>query len=200
MAQGLLVVARSAFVYGTHEGVPFWRRLTEVDEDEYEGRHSCSAAGIGRRSRRRRRDDYLYRCRSCLRKSGDCWGNHAHHDNRRWQHLVHRGRTNFTGLWLGGDNSSGTYTLAFSSAITSIEIEFDAFSDIGGGAVETIFNFANNLGGVTIAYVNQFGTTFDGTTITSTENDGQGIMSFAGPAFLSFFVRSQPGNAGRFRH
>jgi hypothetical protein len=103
----------------------------------------------------------------------------------------------FTGLWLGGDNSSGTYTLAFSSAITSIEIEFDALSDIGGGAVETIFNFANNLGGVTIAYVNQFGTTFDGTTITSTENDGQGIMSFAGPAFLSFsFDHNQGTQAG----
>src|SRR5688572_26885604 len=80
----------------------------------------------------------------------------------------------FTGLHLGGNNTSGSYTLGFSSAITSIEIEFDALSDIGSGAPETLFNFATNLGGVTIGYVNQFGTTFDGTTITSTENDGQG--------------------------
>jgi hypothetical protein len=107
------------------------------------------------------------------------------------------GAGQFTGLWLGGNNSSGDYTLAFSSLISSIEIEFDALSDVGTLPVETIFGFATNNGAVSIGYLNQFGTTFDGTTITSTENDGQGTMSFSGPLFSSFsFSHNQGAQAG----
>lgn len=92
----------------------------------------------------------------------------------------------FTGLWLGGDNSSANYTLSFSEMITSIEIEFDALSSIGTLPVETLFNFATDSGGVSIGFTAQFGTTFDGTTITSTENDGQGIINFSGSGFNFF--------------
>ena len=50
---------------------------------------------------------------------------------------------------------------------------------------------------VTIVYTNQFGTTFDGTTITSTDNDGQGIITFAGPSFNAFsFSHNQGAQAG----
>lgn len=103
------------------------------------------------------------------------------------------GSGQFTGLHLGGSNTSGSYTLAFSSTITSIEIEFDALSNVGQGSPETLFNFATNNGAVTIAYTNQFGTTFNGTTITSTANDGQGIINFAGPSFFSFSFNENQG-------
>ncbi len=103
----------------------------------------------------------------------------------------------YTGLWFGGTNGSGGYTISFSQFITSIEIEFDALSSTGGGPVETISAFATNNGSVTITYLNQFGTTFDGSTITSTDGDGQGIISFSGPAFNSFsFNHNQGGQNG----
>ncbi|MFZ5557795.1 MAG: PEP-CTERM sorting domain-containing protein [Pseudomonadota bacterium] len=103
----------------------------------------------------------------------------------------------FAGLWLGGNNSSGSYTLSFSQAIDSIEIEFDALSSIGTPPVETLSGFATSNGPVTISFTAQFGTTFDGTTITSTENDGQGIINFAGAAFNSFsFNHNQGAQSG----
>jgi hypothetical protein len=92
----------------------------------------------------------------------------------------------FTGLWLGNANNSGRYTLGFSQSLGSIEIEFDALSSVGTPPPETLFAFATSNGPVTISYLNQFGTTFDGTTITSTENDGQGVISYSGAAFNSF--------------
>jgi hypothetical protein len=92
----------------------------------------------------------------------------------------------FQGLWLGNNNSSGNYNLAFSNTITSIEIEFDALSSVGGLPVETITNFATNNGAAGISYTNQVGTTFDGTTITSIVNDGQGIIKYSGGSFNSF--------------
>lgn len=104
----------------------------------------------------------------------------------------------YTGLWLGGSNTSGAYTLSFSQNIGSIEIEFDALSDVGPLPVETLFNFATNNGAVSITYTNQFGTTFDGTTITSTENDGQGIIRFTGAAFNSFSFNHDQGQQNGF--
>jgi hypothetical protein len=56
----------------------------------------------------------------------------------------------FSGLHLGNDDSSGSYTLAFSLAISSIEIEFDALTDFGVPPAETIFNFSNSNGAVSI--------------------------------------------------
>ena len=107
------------------------------------------------------------------------------------------GSGQFAGLWLGGNDSSGVYTLTFSQAITSIEIEFDALSSVGGLPVETIFGFATNLGAAVITYTDQGGTTFNGTTITSTQNDGQGTINFSGPAFTSFsFSHNQGTQAG----
>lgn len=103
----------------------------------------------------------------------------------------------FAGLWLGGDNSSGSYTLGFSANITSIEVEFDALSSIGTLPVEILFGFATNLGAATIGYLDQGGTTFDGTTITSTQNDGQGTISFTGAAFNAFsFTHNQGAQSG----
>ena len=103
----------------------------------------------------------------------------------------------FAGLWLGGDNSSGSYTLGFSASITSIEIEFDALSSIGTLPVETLFGFATNLGAATIGYLDQGGTTFNGTTIASTQNDGQGTISFTGAAFNAFsFTHNQGAQSG----
>lgn len=93
----------------------------------------------------------------------------------------------YTGLYVGVNDANGTYEMTFSQAISSIEIEFDALSNSGGPVPETIFGFATNNGAVSITYTNQFGTSFDGTTITSTENDGQGIIRFTGAAFTSFF-------------
>jgi hypothetical protein len=107
------------------------------------------------------------------------------------------GSGTFTGLHLGGSNTSGSYALGFSQFIDSIEIEFDALSDIGALPVETLFSFATSNGPVTIVYTDQFGTTFDGTTITSTENDGQGIINFSGLAFNSFsFNHNQGAQSG----
>ncbi len=95
------------------------------------------------------------------------------------------GSGNFTGLHLGGTNTPGSYSLGFSEAIVSIEIEFDALSSVGTLPVETLFNFATNSGAANISYINQFGTTFDGSTVTSAANDGQGIISLSG-LFNSF--------------
>lgn len=107
------------------------------------------------------------------------------------------GAGGFAGLWLGGDNSSGSYTLGFSSNISSIEIEFDALSSIGSLPVETLFAFATNLGAATIGYLDQGGTTFDGTTITSTVNNGMGTISFTGAAFNAFsFTHNQGMQSG----
>lgn len=104
----------------------------------------------------------------------------------------------FTGLHLGGSNTSGAYTLGFSQSITSIEIEFDALSDVGSGSPETLFGFTTSNGAVAISYLNQFGTTFDGTTITSTENDGQGTISFSGAAFSAFSFNHNQGAQNGF--
>lgn len=102
----------------------------------------------------------------------------------------------FTGLHLGGSNTSGGYTLSFSQAITSIEIEFDALSS-NFTPVETLFNFTTNLGAVGIGYTNQSGTSFDGSTISATLPDGQGIITYAGAAFTSFsFDHNQANNNG----
>ena len=87
--------------------------------------------------------------------------------------------------------------MGFSQAISSIEIEFDALSSVGTLPVETLFNFATSNGAVSILYTNQFGTTFDGFTITSTENDGQGIINFAGTPFTFFsFFHNQGEQSG----
>lgn len=92
----------------------------------------------------------------------------------------------FAGLYIGVFDAAGVYTLAFSEAIDSIEIEFDALTSTGGMPPETISGFATNNGPIAISYVNQVGTTFDGSTITSTAKDGQGIISFMGAAFTQF--------------
>lgn len=103
----------------------------------------------------------------------------------------------YTGIWLDPGSATGSFTLTFSQSISSIEIEFDALSSTGTGAPETLFGFATNNGPVSISYVNQVGTTFDGTTITSTINDAQGIISFAGPDFTSFsFTHDQGAQQG----
>lgn len=105
----------------------------------------------------------------------------------------------FAGLHLGGANpASADYTLTFSQAISSIEIEFDALSDVGAGGPETLFNFATSNGAVSIGYTNQFGTTFDGIQVVSTENDGQGIITFTGASFLSFSFRETQGQQNGF--
>lgn len=96
------------------------------------------------------------------------------------------GSGTFQGLWLDAGSAQGNFNLAFSQAITSISIEFDALSDIGSGDPETISNFAADAVSIAIGYTNQFGTTFDGSTITSTENDGQGIITYSGAAFSNF--------------
>jgi hypothetical protein len=108
------------------------------------------------------------------------------------------GSGGFAGLWLGGNNSSGSYTLGFSSNITSIEIEFDALSSVGGLPVETLFAFATNLGAASISYLDQGGTTFDGTTVTSTANNGQGTISFTGAAFNAFSFTHNQGQQNGF--
>lgn len=99
----------------------------------------------------------------------------------------------FAGLWLGGSETSGSYSLGFSQSISSLEIEFDAFSFVSGsGAPETLRGFATSNGPVSISYQNQVGTTFDGTTITALVNDGQGIIRFSGAAFDTFsFIHAQ---------
>ncbi len=112
--------------------------------------------------------------------------------------LSNIGSGTFTGLYVGVNSALGVYALTFSEAITSILIEFDALSDTGGPQPETITAFATDNGSISIMYTNQFGTTFDGTTITSTENDGQGIIEFMGAAFTQFiFTHAQtPGQNG----
>ncbi|TVO52685.1 PEP-CTERM sorting domain-containing protein [Denitromonas halophila] len=103
----------------------------------------------------------------------------------------------FAGLYLGGNNTSGSYVLSFSTMINSIEIEFDALSSVGSLPVETLFGFVTSNGPVSIGYTNQGGTTFDGTTITSTANDGQGTISFSGTPFNSFsFNHNQGAQSG----
>ena len=99
----------------------------------------------------------------------------------------------FAGLYIGQAISSlGTYSLTFSEAITSILVEFDALSSVGGDPAETLFGFSTNNGPILISYTNQDGTTFDGSTITSTANDGQGIIEFVGAAFTQFiFTHAQ---------
>ena len=98
----------------------------------------------------------------------------------------------FAGLHIGVNDANGTYTLNFSSLITSILIEFDALSASGGGVVETIFNFFTENGAASINYTNQAGTLFDGSTISTSVNDGQGIIEFVGAAFSSFsFTHNQ---------
>lgn len=104
----------------------------------------------------------------------------------------------FTGLHLGGDNSSGSYTLAFSRSVSRMVLEFDALSDIGTPPPETLTGFNTGGGVVSIDYTNQFGTSFDGTTITSTENDGQGIITYTdSQRFPEFgFLHNQGAQSG----
>jgi len=106
----------------------------------------------------------------------------------------------FAGLWFGPGSAIGSYTLAFSQAIDSIELEFDAMSDVVGlGAAETMTGFSTSNGAISINYTNQFGTSFDGTTITKIGgvDNGQGIINYSGAAFNSFtFFHSQGAQNG----
>ncbi len=105
----------------------------------------------------------------------------------------------YTGLHLGG-GAVGTadYTLSFSQAIDSIEIEFDALSGTFTGiGSERLFNFATSNGAVSIGYTNQADTTFNGTQIVARDANGQGIITFSGASFLSFsFRETQSQNDG----
>lgn len=104
----------------------------------------------------------------------------------------------YTGLYIGVNDANGKYDLTFGSAISSIEIEFDALSNTGGTPEETIFDFLADGSSVSIGYTNQDGTTFDGSTIASTANDGMGIITYSGTSFstFSFSFNQNPGQNG----
>lgn len=104
----------------------------------------------------------------------------------------------FTGLHLGGNNTSGSYALSFSTGISSIEIEFDALSSTGSGAPEQLMGFFTNTGPISIGYTNQVGTTFTGGTIESIVNDGQGIITFTGASFNTFNFNHAQGSQNGF--
>lgn len=90
----------------------------------------------------------------------------------------------FAGLWIGRSLADfGTYTLTFSEAITSIELEFEALSNTAGDPAEMISGFATDNGPISISYVDQFGTFFDGSTIIAISANGQGIINYVGAAF-----------------
>lgn len=86
--------------------------------------------------------------------------------------------------------ASGTYTLAFDQAISSISFDFDWLS-AGAGQNEELSGFATDLGTITLTgmdFVPIFATSLDvpSQTITTTNGRGKGTISYSGATFNSF--------------
>jgi hypothetical protein len=106
----------------------------------------------------------------------------------------------YTGLHLGGSNTSGTYTFTFSEPVISVEIEFDALSASEHYQAESIDGFSTSNGSASIDFVPQGGTSFNGSVITATDLDGQGVIQHqSSQPFSSFtFHHSQPSMTSGF--
>lgn len=106
----------------------------------------------------------------------------------------------YTGLHLGGSNTSGTYTFTFSEPVISVEIEFDALSASEHYPAESIDGFSTSNGSASIDFVPQGGTSFNGSVITATDLDGQGVIRHqSSQPFSSFtFHHSQPSMTSGF--
>lgn len=86
--------------------------------------------------------------------------------------------------------ASGTYTLAFDQAISSISFDFDYLSS-GSGQNEELSGFATDLGPIALTamdFVSSFATSFDvpSQTVTTTNGRGAGTISYSGATFSSF--------------
>ncbi len=99
----------------------------------------------------------------------------------------------FEGLWFGGSQGSGTYTLAFDKPLDYFAIHINAMSTFGGH-VETIGAFTVNAPGAPgLAFTNIQFTQWDGATVTSGPDDNgeftMVITPAAGQTFnaISFF-------------
>ncbi len=99
----------------------------------------------------------------------------------------------FEGLWFGGDQGSGTYTLTFNKALDYFAIHINAMSTFGS-FVETIGAFTVNAPGApSLVFTNIQQTHWDGATVTSGPNDNgeftMVITPAAGQTFntISFF-------------
>lgn len=106
----------------------------------------------------------------------------------------------YTGLHLGGSNTSGTYTFTFSEPVISVEIEFDALSASENYPAESIDGFSTSNGSASIDFVPQGGTSFNGSVIMATDLDGQGVIRHqSSQPFSSFtFHHSQPSMTSGF--
>ena len=99
----------------------------------------------------------------------------------------------FEGLWFGGNDASGTYTLTFNKPVDYVSIHVNAMSTFDSH-VETIGAFAvNGPGTPSLAFTNIQFTAWDGSTITSGPVDNgefnMVITPAAGQTFtaVSFF-------------
>lgn len=93
----------------------------------------------------------------------------------------------FAGLHIGLNTSSfGTYIFSFSQSVSSIDIQFDALSATGAPPPETISGFDASSGIPVITYTDIAGTSFDGTTVSTTVDNGRGIISASASPFTSF--------------
>lgn len=102
--------------------------------------------------------------------------------------------------------SSGTYSLNFDQALTSIEVTFGFLTNRTGTSQdpgETISQFAADGFGLlasVIGFTNSGGTSFSGGVISANDGvgNGRGIFRYNGPAFssLSFLHQQNPRNIG----
>ncbi len=99
----------------------------------------------------------------------------------------------FEGLWFGGSQGSGTYTLTFSKPLDYFSIHVNAMSTFSGH-VETIGAFTVNAPGTpNLAFTNIQFSQWDGATVTSGPDDNgeftMVITPAAGQSFntISFF-------------
>lgn len=97
----------------------------------------------------------------------------------------------FVGLNVGGSDLLGTYSLAFSQAISSITLTFVGLSNVGS-ETESMFGFATETGLVSVGFTNILGAAFDGTTVTTSVTDAEFQITYSGAAFTEFlFTHAQ---------
>lgn len=103
----------------------------------------------------------------------------------------------YQGLWFGGNNADGVYTLTFNKPIDYVSFTVNAMST-SSNYFETIGAFTTNAAiAPTLAFTNISSTAWDGSTITSSSPDGyfkMALTAVSGSQFSTFsFFHDQDG-------
>jgi hypothetical protein len=100
----------------------------------------------------------------------------------------------FEGLWVGSDDTGGSYRLTFSVPVISLSFQFLALTAFTGGPAETLSGFTTDSA-TSVNFSSADGSaSWNGSTITPLEEDSRGTLTFSSlGGFLSLtFTHIQP--------